>query len=128
MAGRGTDIPLAARVAEIGGLHVISTERNEARRIDRQLFGRCGRQGDPGSYESLLCLEDEIMLHSLSSPVQSILKGLLKGKGRRGQKMALGAMRFAQYSRERRYFRMRCDLLQMDEQLGRMLAFSGKME
>jgi preprotein translocase subunit SecA len=128
MAGRGTDIPLAAGVAEIGGLHVISTERNEARRIDRQLFGRCGRQGDPGSYESLLCLEDEIMLHSLRGPVQSILKGLLKGNGRRGQKIALRAMRFAQYSRERKYLRMRRDLLQMDEQLGRMLAFSGKME
>jgi preprotein translocase subunit SecA len=60
MAGRGTDICLAAGVAERGGLHVIATERHEARRIDRQLFGRCGRQGDPGSYESFVSLEDAL--------------------------------------------------------------------
>lgn len=128
MAGRGTDIPLAAGVAEMGGLHVIATERNEARRIDRQLFGRCGRQGDPGSYESRLSLEDEIMKHAIRNPIVTFLKQLLRAKGMRGQKMALSTMRFAQYSRERRYLRMRRDLLQMDEQLGRMLAFSGKME
>ena len=61
MAGRGTDIKLAAGVAELGGLHVIATERHDARRIDRQLFGRCGRQGDPGSAEAIVCLEDEII-------------------------------------------------------------------
>src|SRR5262249_44397317 len=61
MAGRGTDIRLAPGVAERGGLHVIATEGHEARRIDRQLFGRCGRQGDPGSHELLVSLEDEIM-------------------------------------------------------------------
>src|SRR5262249_3997301 len=60
MAGRGTDIRLAPGVAERGGLHVIGTERHEARRIDRQLFGRCGRQGDPGSYEMIVSLEDEL--------------------------------------------------------------------
>src|SRR5690606_24106988 len=49
MAGRGTDIKLGPGVAEIGGLHVIGTERHESRRIDRQLRGRCARQGDPGS-------------------------------------------------------------------------------
>ena len=50
MAGRGTDIRLGPGVAELGGLHVIGTEMHEAARIDRQLFGRCGRQGDPGTY------------------------------------------------------------------------------
>ncbi|MCZ6475172.1 MAG: prepilin peptidase, partial [Gammaproteobacteria bacterium] len=54
MAGRGTDIKIAPGVAALGGLHVIATERNEAKRIDRQLFGRCGRQGDPGSFEEIL--------------------------------------------------------------------------
>ena len=58
MAGRGTDIRLGPGVAERGGLHVVATERSEARRIDRQLKGRCGRQGDPGSFEMLLSLED----------------------------------------------------------------------
>ena len=49
MAGRGTDIKLSPGVAELGGLHVVGTERHESRRIDRQLRGRCARQGDPGS-------------------------------------------------------------------------------
>ena len=61
MAGRGTDIRLAPEVAERGGLYVIATEGHEARRIDRQLFGRCGRQGDPGSHELFVSLEDEII-------------------------------------------------------------------
>ena len=61
MAGRGTDIRLAPGVAELGGLHVLATERHDARRIDRQLFGRCGRQGDPGSYQVIVSLEDEIV-------------------------------------------------------------------
>ncbi|MFZ1908038.1 MAG: prepilin peptidase, partial [Burkholderiales bacterium] len=59
MAGRGTDIRLGPGVAESGGLHVILTEYHESRRIDRQLFGRCGRQGDPGSCEAIVSLEDE---------------------------------------------------------------------
>jgi preprotein translocase subunit SecA len=58
MAGRGTDIPLATGIAERGGLHVIATCRNDARRIDRQLFGRCARQGDPGSHQSILAFQD----------------------------------------------------------------------
>jgi preprotein translocase subunit SecA len=62
MAGRGTDVKLGAGVAELGGLHVICTELHEARRIDRQLIGRCGRQGDPGTYRQFLALDDEILL------------------------------------------------------------------
>jgi preprotein translocase subunit SecA len=61
MAGRGTDIKLGAGVPEIGGLHVIGTERHEARRIDRQLRGRCARQGDPGSSHFFIGLEDDLM-------------------------------------------------------------------
>jgi preprotein translocase subunit SecA len=61
MAGRGTDIKLAAGVADLGGLHVIGTERHEARRIDRQLRGRCARQGDPGSSHFFISLEDDLM-------------------------------------------------------------------
>ena len=60
MAGRGTDIRLHPAVSEAGGLHVILTEYHESRRIDRQLFGRCARQGDPGSYESIVALDDEL--------------------------------------------------------------------
>ncbi|WP_124728432.1 preprotein translocase subunit SecA [Staphylospora marina] len=61
MAGRGTDIMLGEGVAELGGLHVIGTERHESRRIDNQLRGRSGRQGDPGSSQFYLSLEDELM-------------------------------------------------------------------
>src|SRR5256886_1413469 len=61
MAGRGTDIKLAPGVPEAGGLHVIGTERHEARRIDRQLRGRCARQGDPGSSHFFIALEDDLM-------------------------------------------------------------------
>ncbi len=61
MAGRGTDIKLAPGVADAGGLHVIGTERHEARRIDRQLRGRCARQGDPGSSHFFISLEDDLM-------------------------------------------------------------------
>src|SRR5215472_1186466 len=61
MAGRGTDIKLGPEVAEAGGLHVLGTERHEARRIDRQLRGRCARQGDPGSSHFFISLEDDLM-------------------------------------------------------------------
>ncbi|GAA0368222.1 preprotein translocase subunit SecA [Bacillus horti] len=61
MAGRGTDIELGASVKELGGLHIIGTERHESRRIDNQLRGRSGRQGDPGSSQFYLSLEDELM-------------------------------------------------------------------
>lgn len=61
MAGRGTDIKLGAGVQEVGGLHVIGTERHESRRIDRQLRGRCARQGDPGSSHFFISLEDDLM-------------------------------------------------------------------
>ena len=58
MAGRGTDIVLGPGVAEAGGLHVILCQHNASRRIDRQLFGRCARRGEPGSCEAMLCLDD----------------------------------------------------------------------
>ena len=61
MAGRGTDIKLGPGVADIGGLHVLGTERHEARRIDNQLRGRCGRQGDKGSSQFFLSFDDELM-------------------------------------------------------------------
>lgn len=61
MAGRGTDIKLGPGVTELGGLHVMGTERHESRRIDRQLRGRCARQGDPGSSHFFIALEDDLM-------------------------------------------------------------------
>ena len=67
MAGRGTDIKLEGGIAELGGLQVIGTEMHDAARIDRQLYGRCGRQGDPGTYRQYLALDDEIIRTGLGS-------------------------------------------------------------
>ena len=61
MAGRGTDIKLGAGVVDRGGLYILGTERHESRRIDRQLRGRSGRQGDPGTSKFFLSLEDDLM-------------------------------------------------------------------
>lgn len=61
MAGRGTDIKLGPGVAELGGLHVIVTEMHDSARVDRQLIGRCARQGDPGSFRMFFSLEDELL-------------------------------------------------------------------
>jgi len=74
MAGRGTDIKLGPGVAEAGGLHIIGTERHEARRIDRQLRGRSGRQGDPGSSNFFLSLEDDLMRLFAGERVASIMQ------------------------------------------------------
>ncbi len=76
MAGRGTDIVLGPGVAEKGGLHVIGTERHEARRIDNQLRGRAGRQGDPGSSRFYLSLEDELLRRFGSDRITGIMDRL----------------------------------------------------
>jgi preprotein translocase subunit SecA len=106
MAGRGTDIRLGEGVAEVGGLHVICTELHEAQRIDRQLIGRCGRQGDPGSYRQFLALDDEILLIGYGPKKAERLKQLgLRSKGPiKGMEQVF---RKAQHKVERRHFRDR---------------------
>lgn len=76
MAGRGTDILLEKGVHELGGLHVIGTERHESRRVDNQLKGRAGRQGDPGSSQFFLSLEDEMMQRYAGEEVEKLKKSL----------------------------------------------------
>jgi preprotein translocase subunit SecA len=76
MAGRGTDIKLEDGVTEFGGLHIIGTERHEARRIDNQLRGRAGRQGDPGSSQFFVSLEDELMRRFGGDKVRGIMDRL----------------------------------------------------
>ncbi len=76
MAGRGTDIKLGEGVAELGGLHVIGSERHDSRRIDRQLRGRCSRQGDPGSTTFYVSLEDDLMRLFGSDRVASVMERL----------------------------------------------------
>jgi preprotein translocase subunit SecA len=76
MAGRGTDIILGEGVAELGGLHIIGTERHESRRIDNQLRGRAGRQGDPGSSQFYLSMEDELMRRFGSENIMGMMERL----------------------------------------------------
>jgi preprotein translocase subunit SecA len=129
MAGRGTDIRLAPGIAELGGLYVIATERHEARRIDRQLFGRCGRQGDPGSCDVFVSLEDELVKVYISKPLRWLPAALLRSPGNLGVRwIGKILLRFAQHAAERLHARMRHNLLKVDEQLADSLAFSGRSE
>jgi preprotein translocase subunit SecA len=128
MAGRGTDILLGGGVRELGGLHVIATELHDARRIDRQLFGRCGRQGDPGSHEAFVSLEDEL-IKALPARLRAAPGIARSGNGSaKGGWLGKAIFRRAQRAAERTHFLMRRDLLKMDESLDSALAFSGRGE
>jgi preprotein translocase subunit SecA len=128
MAGRGTDIRLAPGMAERGGLHVIATERHEAGRIDRQLFGRCGRQGDPGSYQAFVSLEDEIVAVYASPIARALARLAIRMLGRSGVRFASLVVRRAQRAAERLHSRGRRDLLEHDEHVETALAFAGRPE
>jgi preprotein translocase subunit SecA len=114
MAGRGTDIKLQQGVRDRGGLHVLGTERHEARRIDRQLAGRGGRQGDPGSSQFFLSLEDEL-LESLG-PVRQA--ELLTWRDRKdiNWNSLLPIFLKAQRKTERRHYLQRVDLMVYEKQ------------
>jgi preprotein translocase subunit SecA len=115
MAGRGTDIKPDADVIEAGGLHVLGTERHDAKRIDRQLAGRSGRQGDPGSCQFFLALDDEL-LEGLG-PVQEAYFRDLGGRGGNHDWQAYLAKFFrAQRRVERRHRRQRVDLMLYEKQ------------
>ena len=110
MAGRGTDIRLGEGVRELGGLHVICTELHEAKRIDRQLIGRCVRQGDPGTYRQFLALDDEILLLGFGPKRAAKLEAL--GKKSTGPLRGMEQIfHKAQRRVERRHFRDRKILL-----------------
>jgi preprotein translocase subunit SecA len=128
MAGRGTDICLAPGVALAGGLHVIATERHEARRIDRQLFGRCGRQGDPGSYESFVSLEDELFDAHADALARRVAEAALQSSSRLAHASLSFAVERSQRAAERLHSRMRRQLFRRDTRLDSLLAFSGRRE
>jgi preprotein translocase subunit SecA len=115
MAGRGTDIVLGERVAERGGLHIIGTERHEARRIDNQLRGRAGRQGDPGSSVFYLALEDDLMRIFAGERVRKILEfvGMKEGVSI-SHSMVSRAVERAQKKVEERNYEIRKSLLDYD--------------
>ncbi|MDI6759362.1 MAG: preprotein translocase subunit SecA [Candidatus Brocadiaceae bacterium] len=116
MAGRGTDIILGEGVAGLGGLHVVGTERHEARRIDNQLRGRSGRQGDPGSSRFYVSLEDDLMRLFASERVSSILQRLGMEEGMAIEhSMVSNAIERAQKKVEEHNFEIRKHLLEYDE-------------
>lgn len=128
MAGRGTDIRLAKGISELGGLHVLATERHEAGRIDRQLFGRCGRQGDAGSHQVILSLEDELLTDCYGDYLQRVARKLFSSNKPLPQWLAVIAIGWAQRSAERHHRQSRSDLLRLDEKLGDLMAFTGNAE
>jgi preprotein translocase subunit SecA len=128
MAGRGTDIVLADGVADLGGLHVVMTEHNDAKRIDRQLYGRCGRQGDPGSFEAIMSLEDEIVTGFASIRYRNLLHKLGGIQLPMIRQLDEGFLRLAQRALERRHARARRSMQQFDEHIGDAMAFTGAME
>lgn len=116
MAGRGTDIVLGPGVAELGGLHVIGTERHEARRIDNQLRGRSGRQGDPGSSRFYLSLEDDLMRIFASDKVAWIMDRVgMKEDEPIEHRIVSKAIENAQRRVEAHNFSIRKQLLEFDD-------------
>ena len=115
MAGRGTDIKLGEGVSDLGGLHVICTEMHDSSRIDRQLIGRCGRQGDPGTFRQYLALDDDLLLAGLGPDKSRKLKEL--GEESAGPFDHLGKLfRKAQRKVERRHFSQRKSLMYFEKE------------
>ncbi|MEX0323829.1 MAG: hypothetical protein AB3N63_16835 [Puniceicoccaceae bacterium] len=126
MAGRGTDIHLAEGVSELGGLHVIATERHEAERIDRQLFGRSGRQGDPGTAVAFVSCEDELLERFSPGWILSIFQWSM-------DRQIPGARLFGRFvswrvqrKAQRQAILSRRAVLRMDTWLDEAVGFTGK--
>ncbi|MFN7181258.1 MAG: preprotein translocase subunit SecA [Planctomycetota bacterium] len=117
MAGRGTDIILGDGVAELGGLHVIGTQRHESRRIDNQLKGRAGRQGDPGSAQFFISLDDQLLRIFAPEWVRNMLKKQLTEGQFIESKMISKAVTRAQKKVESFHFEIRKNLLEYDNVL-----------
>jgi preprotein translocase subunit SecA len=126
MAGRGTDIKLGRGVAELGGLHVIAAEPNESARIDRQLFGRCARQGDPGSAQGIFSLEDEIVSRYAKNTVAYLKKRYSYSNKDISSTLVRSVFRLAQNRAERLAMRRRKTVLRTDSWLDEQLGFAGR--
>jgi len=120
MAGRGTDIVLGEGVTELGGLHILGTERHESRRIDNQLRGRSGRQGDPGSSQFFVSLEDDLMRVFGSERIQSMIDNIgFDDETPLDAKMLTRGIENAQKRVEGRNFDIRKSVLQYDNVMNR---------
>jgi preprotein translocase subunit SecA len=125
MAGRGTDIKLGRGVAELGGLHVLSTELNESARIDRQLFGRCARQGDPGTAQAIVSLEDEYVCRYAQHIAAFLRKRFVSGRKNGSAFFTRRAFHLAQHRAARLALRQRKSVLKTDNWLDDHLGFAG---
>jgi preprotein translocase subunit SecA len=126
MAGRGTDIKLGRGVAELGGLHVIAAEPNESARIDRQLFGRGARQGDPGSAQGIFSLEDEIASRYARNAAAYLRRRYAHARDDISWPPVRAVFRIAQHRAERFALRRRKAVLRTDHWLDEQLGFAGK--
>ncbi len=124
MAGRGTDIKLGEGVKALGGLHILGTERHESRRIDNQLRGRSGRQGDEGSSRFYLCLEDDLMRLFGSDRISNLMKRMGLEEGQEIEHpWVTKAIANAQKKVETRNFEIRKHLLEYDDVMNRQRQF-----
>jgi preprotein translocase subunit SecA len=128
MAGRGTDIKLGKGVKELGGLYVIATERHEAARIDRQLAGRGGRQGDPGTFEAILSLEDPLLESGRGGLIGVFVKKAIVFPDALRKRLSRRVILRAQKRIEHYHLRIRKELFRQDQQQGSLLSFSGRLE
>ena len=119
-------VVLGSGVEALGGLHVIAAERNESSRIDRQLFGRCARQGNPGSAQAIVSLEDNYV----SRYGGNVVRYLKKRNGHTDRDIRSnatdGAFRFSQYQAGRLALRQRMAVMESDHWLDEYLSFAGK--
>ena len=116
MAGRGTDIKIPDNVKKLGGLHVIATECNPSSRIDRQLFGRSARQGDPGSVSHYASFEDDVLRRNLPNTMAAIFKHM-------GPLSSLSVL-WAQQRAGRKAYKSRLSVQRTDTWLEDSLGFS----
>lgn len=133
MAGRGTDIKLDDASTKAGGLHVICCEKNDSSRVDRQLIGRCARQGDPGSYKVICSLEDDAVIKYFGKFTLMLLeyqnqRKLPQGRIVRPQWLASMLINMSQKIIEFKHRQIRKSMLKIDEQRESMLAFTGETE
>lgn len=125
MAGRGTDIKPGRGIAELGGLHVLATERHEAARVDRQLFGRTGRQGDPGDAVAFVSLDDELIQRHAPKLVRQLINRSNKRDGPVTDRLGRKLFNTAQHRAERLALRQRKSVLKSDDWLDEFLGFAG---
>jgi len=128
LAGRGTDIRLSPQASAAGGLHVIATQRAAAGRLDRQLIGRCARQGDPGSWERIFSLGDEPVVAHLPARLRQLAARLAPDGAPLPRIVGEALTWLAQRAEEIERARQRRNLLALEADQADVLAFSGRGE